>query len=66
MIPFHVPIHSLDWNPEMTAFPNLLGVGGQEVSSPAYRLRGATRRGNPHILFQLTLDRSSKGSQCSA
>ena len=56
MIPFHVPIHSLDWNPEMTAFPNLLGVAGQEVSSPAYRLRGATRRGNPHILFQLTLD----------
>ena len=56
MIPFHVAIHCLDWKPEMTAFPNLLGVGGQTVASPAYRWRGATRRDDPHILFQLTLE----------
>ena len=56
MISFHVAIHCLDWKPEMTAFPNLLGVGGQTVSSPAYRWRGATWRDSPHILFQLTLE----------
>ena len=56
MNPFHVAVHCLDWKPEMTAFPNLLGVGGQTVSSPAYRWRGATRRDSPHILFQLTLE----------
>ena len=66
MIPFHVTIHCLDWKPEMTAFPNLLGVGGQTVSSPAYRWRGATRRDSPHILFQLTLEGCGYSSRGAA